>query len=247
MLRYFDEQVLNRLIEEKDRFRNRKPYPYSVIQGILRSDAFDRLSLELPDLSLFEKQFGYQRAHGQQSHDRYALQYGSKIEARLPDSWQEFIEEIHGAKYQIFWREMFGLKSRERFVFTMHWHFAPAQASVSPHTDARRKLGSHIFYLNREDEWDEAWGGQTLVLDDHGQWPRHSAPDFEDLPQVAASKVLGNHSFLFEQNDHSWHAVRPVQCPKDKLRKVFIIVGNRMNFQVRWRRMRGKDADGYAL
>ena len=28
------------------------------------------------------------------------------------------------------------------------------------------------------------------------------------------------------RTDHSWHAVRPIACPDDKLRKVFIVVIN---------------------
>lgn len=242
-----DDNTLEKLIREKHDFRQRRPYPYSVIPGILKPEAFDILSKNLPDINLFEKQFGYQRAHGQQSHDRFSLQYRPAIKNDLPVPWIKFIDEIESDDYQRFWHEMFGLKPRERIIFTMHWHFAPSQASVSPHTDARRKLGSHIFYLNRPEEWDESWGGQTLVLDDEGKWPRHSAPDFGEIREVASSKVLDNQSFLFEQNDHSWHAVRPIKCPEDKLRKVFIVVGNRLNLQVFWRRVRGKDPDGYPI
>jgi len=38
-----------------------------------------------------------------------------------------------------------------------------------------------------------------------------------------------------------------VECPPDRLRKVFIVVINRVNLQVLWRRLRGKDADGHPL
>lgn len=51
--------------------------------------------------------------------------------------------------------------------------------------------------------------------------------------------------FLFAQTDHSWYAVKAVQCPPGHLRKVFIVVVNRLTPQVIWRRIRGKDVDGY--
>ncbi len=242
---YIDENVLEHLITNKQVFWQCKPYPFVNIQGFLKLEAFAQLYADLPDASLFEKQIGYKRGHGQQSHDRYALQYRPSLQERLTPSWRDFIGEIHSELYRRFWQELFELGARDRFVFTMHWHSMPASASVSPHTDARRKLGSHIFYFNTPEDWDESWGGQTLVLDGEGKWPRHSAPGFDDLREAGASRVLGNHSFLFTQNDQSWHGVRPIQCPLDRLRKVFIIVGNRETLQVSWRRLRGKDADGY--
>ncbi len=85
------------------------------------------------------------------------------------------------------------------------------------------------------------------MLDDGGKWPRHSAPDYADLREAGASQVLVNRSFLFAQTDHSWHAVKAVQCPAGHMRKVFIVVANRLTPQVIWRRIRGKDADGYRL
>jgi hypothetical protein len=99
-------------------------------------------------------------------------------------------------------------------------------------------------YLNRERmrQIDPA-----AFRDDGGRLPANSWPDFGDLQQVAASGILGNQSFIFQRNEHSWHGVRPLECPPDRLRKVFIVVVNQVNLQVLWRRLRGKDADGYPL
>lgn len=113
--------------------------------------------------------------------------------------------------------------------------------------DASRKLGSHIFYFHKDDEWDESWGGQTLVLDDGGRMPAHSAPSFDAFKVAAASTITTNHSFIFKRTEHSWHGVRELTCPTGHLRKVFIVVIKRVTLQVRWRRLRGKDADGYSL
>ncbi|WP_308389129.1 2OG-Fe(II) oxygenase [Acidithiobacillus sp. AMEEHan] len=239
--------TMHDLVRQATEFQERRPYPWLPIQGFLYQDAFDRLCGELPDPALFDSQIGYKRAHGQRSHDRLALQYRPALGPQLSEAWRRFIQELHSEDYLSFWRQMLGLSTKTRIVLTMHWHYAPSGGSVSPHTDARRKIGSHIFYFNTPEDWDEAWGGQTLVLDDDGKWPRHSAPDFSALREVAASQVLGNRSFLFAQTDHSWHAVKAVTCPPGRFRKVFIVVGNRLTPQVVWRRIRGKDADGYRL
>jgi hypothetical protein len=55
----------------------------------------------------------------------------------------------------------------------------------------------------------------------------------------------GNGSLLFQRTDHSWHGVRPLQPPPGSLRKLFIITINVPTLQVWWRRVRGKDPDGY--
>ncbi len=244
---YLDSCRLLEIGERSSEFLNRNPFPWMGLQGVIRQDKFQSLCAELPRLDLFKPEFGNGRGHGQQSHDRYALQYHPRLDGDLSPIWRQFIGELQAPAYLAFLRTIFDIKPQEQPVLSMHWHFAPAGASVSPHTDASRKIGSHIFYFNTEEDWDPAWGGQTVVLDDEGRLPSHSAPDFEALSQVAASEMLGNRSFVIKRTKHSWHAVRPIACPPGRLRKVFIVVANRLNFQVLWRRVRGKDPDGYPL
>lgn len=222
-------------------FRERRPFPWVNVQGFINDEGFRRLCGALPDISVFERQTEGKTNYG----DRYALQYRPGLQ--VPQPWLDFIAELEGAEYQDFLRRLFGLSPRQRIELTMHWHFAPRGFSLSPHVDARRKMGSHIFYLNTEADWDPHWGGQTLVLDDGGRLAAKCRPDFRDLREVAASEILGNQSFIFQRNEHSWHGVRPLECPPDRLRKVFIVVINRISLQVLWRRLRGKDADGYPL
>ncbi len=147
---YLDTNRLAAIAGQSADFQERRPYPWLGMQGVIREDGFRRLCAELPALSLFEQQFGHARGYGQQGHDRYALQYNPRLDASLSPAWRDFIEELEGEDYSDFLRRMYGLSPHERFVLSMHWHFAPNGASVSPHTDARRKIGSHIFYFNTD-------------------------------------------------------------------------------------------------
>lgn len=200
-------------------FRATRPYPWLNPEGVLREDAHRLLMETLPDVSLFERHFGETRAHGQRPHDRYALEYTPDLE--LAEPWRQFLAELQGREYVSFLRRMMGTRwLRLRF----HWHYAPNGCSVSPHCDSRKKLGSHIFYLNTEKDWDPAWGGETLVLEDAGRFSRRSAPEIEDFDRVIESEALGNRSLLFRRGDSSWHAVREICCPEDRMRKVFIVV-----------------------
>ncbi|HYA76645.1 MAG TPA: 2OG-Fe(II) oxygenase [Burkholderiaceae bacterium] len=244
---YLDFGRLSQISEHASDFLARKPFPWSSLQGVIREEGFARLCEELPRSGLFAPQFGVSRGYGQASHDRFALQYHPRLDSELAPSWRDFISELHSEPYLDFVRKTWGVSPHERIALSMHWHHAPSGASVSPHTDARRKVGSHIFYFNTPQDWDASWGGQTIVLDDGGKLSPHTAPDMSVLREVAASQILGNQSFIFKRTEHSWHAVKPINCPPDHLRKVFIVVINKVNLQVLWRRIRGKDPDGYRL
>jgi hypothetical protein len=230
-LRYLDAARLAAL--DAAYFRHRRPFPWINPEGLLTEQGFATLYETLPELDLFEKHFGVARKHGQQSHDRYALEYRPDLPVDAP--WHEFIAELNGPVYTAFLKRMLGVRS---VSLSCHWHYTPNGCSVSPHCDAKRKLGSHIFYFNTEKDWDPSWGGETLILDSDHPPPPDSAPRLEDFERVTAAVAIGNRSLLFARTDHSWHAVREIRCPPQALRRVFILViepGGGLSW---WRRLR---------
>jgi hypothetical protein len=222
-------------------FRAQKPYPWVNPSGLLTETGYRRLLQTLPDVSLFTPFFGVRRAHGQQSHDRFVLEYRNDLAVAAP--WREFIAELRGREYRAFLLRLLGVRA---VTLSFHWHYTPAGCSVSPHCDAKHKLGSHIFYFNTPEDWEPAWGGETLILDDEGRFDRRSAPRFEDFSRIFAAETLGNRSLLFARTAHSWHGVRELRCPPGALRKVFIVVINRDTPLDRLRRLLGGAARGYA-
>lgn len=204
-------------------FSGTKPYPFINPAGLLTDDGYSRLIENRLDVSVLTPSFGRKRSHGQVSHDRYVLEYDPSLGV-VPAVWKEFIAELHGPRYADFIKRLYRCRS---FTMNMHWHYASAGCSVSPHCDAVHKMGSHIFYLNTPDDWQPEWGGQTLILDDHGRFKVDSAPAFEDFDNIISSECIGNVSTLFERRKRSWHGVRELTCPEGKFRKVFIVVINR--------------------
>lgn len=215
-------------------FRHAEPYPWLNPEGFLTEEGYRELLANLPDVSLFDKTFGKVRKYGQYSHDRYSLPFDDNLP--VADCWKEFVDELRGPEYRRFLRRM---TNGIGFSLQFHWHYTPNGCSVSPHCDAKRKLGSHIFYFNTESDWDPSWGGETLILDDKGRFPYRSAPAFEDFDEVIASESLGNRSLLFIRRDNSWHGVREIRCPEGALRKVFIVVINRVTSLQRLRQAVG--------
>jgi len=199
-------------------FRDRRPYPWCSGPS-LRPEAWQRLFEVMPDLDQFQAVFGKTRRFGQQSHDRYALEYAPDLDVH--PLWHELVLEFESPIYREFLADRL---RRSRFQLRYHWHFTPRGRSVSPHCDARKKLGSHIFYFNDPERWQSSWGGETWILEDHGRHSRRSSPGFEDFDSAESSPAIGNESLLFARRGNSWHGVRPVECPEDELRRVFIVV-----------------------
>ena len=140
-------------------FRAAHPYPWMGIEGALTDEGFEQLYASLPDVSRFTASFGRERNYGQQSHDRYLLEYERDLD--LPAPWTQFISELEGARYR---KWLTGMLGTSQYLLSYHWHYAPNGCSVSPHCDSRRKLGSHIFYFSPEEDWKAEWGGQTLSM-----------------------------------------------------------------------------------
>jgi len=219
MARYLDFDKLEAI--DPVQFRNTKPYPWTNPRGLITPEGYEALRRNLPELDLFAKSFGYARRAGQASHDRYSLEYSEGL--GVPAPWIDFISELRSDRYRNAIARLFDVGKIE---FRFHWHYAPRGCSVSPHCDAKREYGSHLFYLNSEDEWDAKWGGETLVLDDGGRCEPDSAPSIEEFEGEIACESLGNVSAILRRSDRGWHAVRVLTCPEDRMRKIFIVVIN---------------------
>lgn len=218
-MNYLDIDKLRNLRVED--FLATKPYPYFNSAGVLKESGFQDLLANMPPLEMFEKKFGYERRAGQAPHDRYSLEYTPDMP--VPRPWKEFIGELCSAAYRSEIERLLGARKAE---FRFHWHYTPSGADVSPHCDARREHGSHLFYFNSAEDWDPAWGGATLVLDDGGRLGYNSAPALEEFDGIIECQSIGNYSALMKRTDHAWHAVRVIECPQDLLRRIFIVVVN---------------------
>ena len=213
-----------------DSFRDTNPFPWINPEGLIAEDGYQELVAHLPDPERFSSSFGKRRRHGQTSHDRFTLNYNHKLD--LPACWHQFVAELKGPGYRRFLQRLLGTGT---FDLTFHWHYTPNGCDLSAHCDAEWKLGSHIFYLNTADDWDEGWGGQTLILDDGGAFSHRSAPAIEDFPRVIPSKAIGNSSLLFQRTDHSWHGMYPLAQPDGVLRRVFIVEVRKVDLTTRLR------------
>jgi hypothetical protein len=222
-MQYLNYDLLDSI--DPDEYRAIRPFPWINPEGALTEDGYRTLLESLPPVSQFAKAFGYERKHGQQGHDRYTLEYEPGLDPTLPAPWVEFIRECEAERYRAWLCRMFDVA---QVAYRFHWHYTPNGCSVSPHCDSVKKLGSHIFYFNTAEDWDASWGGETVVLDDGGRFNYRSAPAFDEFDGKVHSKSMGNRSLLFTRTNHAWHGVEPIRCPEGHMRKVFIVVVNKV-------------------
>jgi hypothetical protein len=240
-MRYLDTERLDAI--DRRAFRARSPYPWVNPEGLLTPQGYQRLLHSLPDVAQFTPLFGVTRKHGQQSHDRFALEYHRGLAVAAP--WHDFVRELRGPAYTRFLRRVL---DRRFFTLRLHWHYTPNGCSISPHCDSNTKFASHIFYFNTPADWVPAWGGQTVILDDAGRFNRKSAPRFDEFDRVITAETLGNRSLLFARGEQSWHGMRDIHCPEHAMRRVFIVVVNdavRTTARNFVRRLRGQAAESY--
>lgn len=227
---FFDERVLREF--DPHTFTDKKPFPWHNFSQIVTPQGFEKLYREFPPLTLFDKHVGMMRSHGQRPHDRYYLAYehsiygaksatpGAVKHEDLPGPWQEFISELQTSDA---WKQFAErLVGQGNLTARYAWHVGTQGSEVSPHRDSDDKLATHIFYFNTSDDWEEAWGGSTLVLS--GKKTDRMNPDFDDFTGEIASEICNNHSFLFKNTTEAWHGVRTLTCPPERYRRLFNVI-----------------------
>lgn len=219
-------------------FQTRHPFPWQDFDGFLEEEAFQELRRTFPSRARFELHRGLRRGGGQRSHDRYYLAYEQspyhRRSADMPDdspgvihhhelapAWQRFLADLQSAGFLAHLEGRLGQRPRLRFA----WHLSFEGSEVSPHLDSAGKLGTHIFYFNDADDWDDAWGGRTLLLAD--KRTERPNPEFSEFGEVLSPSMLGNRSLLFQRTPTSWHGVERLSCPRDHYRKTFHVIAER--------------------
>jgi hypothetical protein len=215
-----------------DQFKAAIPYPWINFHAFLKPETFIELYQAFPSFDLFERHQDRPRKDGQRPHNRYYLAYETSIYKKtnqqdtgvvqldeLPEVWQRFLEELEGHEYRNFIACMLGVAA---FEVRYAWHLGVTNSEVSPHLDNKKKLGTHIFYFNTDDDWDTAWGGEILVLED--KQTEANNPDFDEFANVQAVPLLNNQSFLFKNAANGWHGVKSLTCPEGHYRRLFNVI-----------------------
>lgn len=223
----------DKLIESFDErtFTEGKSFPWKAFDQLILPDAFETLCNDFPPIELFDRYWDAERSYGQRPLNRYHLGYRRQSESnektekgvvlhdRLPKSWQNFIEDLESPFYDAFIKKLIG-ETRPQRRYT--WHLGVTTSEVCPHVDDKKKAATHIFYFNKSSEWNPAWGGRLLVLENKKIEAMN--PDFDDFEKETPIEFTDNRSFLFKNEDSAWHGVRPLTCPAGSTRRLFNVI-----------------------
>jgi hypothetical protein len=214
-----------------DTFTSARGFPWYNFQGILKDERYRKLCEEFPPIESFELQTSPERKY---FNKHYYLAYEKSVYHRtndycgkgvikhrdLPNCWQSFIDELATSPiYQDLIKKQLGVR---RFKVRYAWHIAYSGTSVAPHTDAKHKIGTHIFYFNSSDDWNPAWGGSTALL--IGKSTSCANPTFMDFAELKRIEFLDNSSLLFKNTDKAWHGVEPLNSPEGHYRRTFNVI-----------------------
>jgi hypothetical protein len=224
--KFLDESVMAAF--DVDAFLATRPFPWHTLDGLLTDVGFEALRNDYPPLELFDWHAGRRGRRYVKPQDRYFLEYDSTAQAApgnagpddLPAAWRQFIDELEtSAPYRALIEQI--IDSPIQLV-RYTWHMGVTGSEVCPHIDTDTKMATNIFYFNTVDDWDPAWGGNTIILD--GKKPGVEYPDFGDFDAGETLEYLGNRSLLFRNTADAWHGVRPLTCPEGSYRRIFNVV-----------------------
>lgn len=215
---------------DKKMFYEKETFPFASFYELLTPKSFQQLISNFPNIEKFKKNENLTRKYNQRPHNRYYLSYKKSAETsdnlpgfikhqELSKSWQQFIDELESTQYQQFIKQILGVST---FNVKYVWHIGINGSEVSPHCDVEDKLGTHIFYFNTNQDWQEEWGGATVILDEKQVSALN--PDFSDFKTKTSVPFLDNHSLLFKNVPDFWHGVERLNCPEGKHRRIFSVI-----------------------
>jgi len=198
---------------------------FAPIDGLLTPDAWHQLRVSFPDPSLFAPHSGVVFVRPGEPVQLHLLDLvdhdaglGEVTLGGLAAPWRAFVEQLRTHPgYRALLARCAGTGT---FRLRCSWHLRGTRSTAPPHRDADQKLATHLFYFVGPDEWDAAWGGETIFLGGRDS----SSEDPATIEHFSTRRVipcLGNKSLLFRNTALAWHCVLPLGCPPGVLRRTF--------------------------
>jgi len=202
----FRLSATEKLIANKVRYLNQKPFPYIVIDDFLPSEVLENILQEFPstDSDLWHR-----------FHNKREIKLGSTKEGLIPQTIRSFLHEFNSGSFLEALEEVTGIPNliadtklegggihqiEAGGKLGMHIDF-----NQHPHNGLIRRLNL-LIYLNKD--WKEEYGG-CLEL-----WDRETLKPFEKIIPAF------NRAVLFETSKNSLHGhPEPLTPPPGKTRK----------------------------
>jgi len=230
-----------------------RPFPYGTLAEIFDKETFGKLVATFPPLDLFRRMDALGKKHSL-SEINNRKQYFRYLE-ECPE-WNNVYREVKSDGFLIRVLSALkdhhidpmiddympyrysGLKGTLRQIRSLNFprfararfEFASMQANggcILPHTDSTTKVITLVMNMNFEDEWDESYGGETVICEPIDESLTYNLANeyftFDQIREVARIPMRDCGGSIFIKTFNSWHCVFPMVGPPDAMRNTITI------------------------
>jgi hypothetical protein len=202
-----------------------EPYPHFYVTDVFPADFYAEMLERLPTDTEFLPLLPTGASSESDTSDRYSIRFRTPEMDRLGEAKRAFWEELSGwllgeeflsamASYiypqlrlRFFGQDDLALRSAGSLSRTKQGFF------VGPHTDARHKIFTLIFYLPRDDRFIEYGTSMWRPREPGFTCPGGPHHKFDRFEKISAMPFVPNSLFGFVKTEDSFHAVEPLQPP----------------------------------
>jgi hypothetical protein len=178
------------------------PFPHIYVQNIFPADFYEELLWALPDADTYK-----------------GNPEGKYRNRKFHDAVIDLIEPMRSTRFT-----QSACKPFERFITKRLGTSFPAAMdlrlvldsknySIGPHTDARHKVLSYLFYLPEDDSLIKHGTSIYVPRDPDFRCPGGPHHAFAPFERVATMPFVPNSLFAFFKTDQSFHGVEPITIP----------------------------------
>ena len=194
----------------KEKFHNNKPYPHIVIDNFLSKEFFSEIEMDTNKID---------HKNGKKFLTDLEKNKWISKNTFLPKKIKLIIDELN----KDYWIENLSKLSKINNVFSTqvgntelaNYHEMENDGYLGPHVDhsddpdtGNPHVLNFLLYLSKE--WDEKWGGSTLLYNDKGK---------KILNEI---KYVPNRAIIFLHTPYSFHGVKKIVNNKNKRLSIYV-------------------------
>ena len=199
------------------------PYPHILVHEVFPPAFYRELRANLPEESALKTLGALGRVKGTDYAARLVMPLTRQTVATLPDAqrafWQGVGDWILGgvfmqimiAKFAPYLQRRFGDLGKVAFSDEVLIVRDSSAYSLGPHTDARHKVLSFLFYLPADDSM--AHLGTSIYMPNDPRFRCEGGPhhDFGNFRRMHTMPYVPNTLFAFMKTSNSFHGVEPIR------------------------------------
>ena len=203
---------------------NTFPYPHIYVENVFPQDFYDELQKAIPEE---DDMFPIEEVRSVKGYkERFILELSENHLGRLPDTKKDFWMYVRtwllGGQYGQLVINKFAPFLQERFKDKLdRIQFGDealivediSRYSLGPHTDAKRKVVTMLFYLPRDRSQMHLGTSVYLPKDPNFLCPGGPHYPHDDFHLMYTAPFAPNSLFAFVKTDNSFHGVEPMTDP----------------------------------